>query len=285
MPEDIDEENYLALCGDIGCPFQHNYETFLRIHSNLYERIFIITGNHEYYTSKQYTIFQVEQRIRELTHYYPKVTFLNTNEPFQLGNTLFVGCALWSAVDETAESKMNDYKRIYIGEDNRYIATNVVKKKTWVREGRRPIRYMDVLEMHGKMLTYLEEMVNGDYSNMTTFAMKDTGFNTDTIEQLIMLTHHAPSFKMLKEKPTVPTPPIYDSEDSDDWDRPIPSINIDNCYATDCEYLFKKPVVCWISGHTHECKDEKINDIPCLSNCFGYPHQQTEFILKKCIEF
>jgi predicted phosphohydrolase len=294
-------ENYLALCGDIGNPFMDNYKKFLEIHSELYTRIFVITGNHEYYAGdKQRTISQIDERIRELTYYYPKVTFLNTNEPYQLGDTLFVGCALWTAVDEQAEAKMNDYRRIFVPESNSENVAGLLGRfkyesvstdfglritRTWMVADRRLLRYMDVLEMHGEMLTYLEEVINGNYSNIVQYSMLDAPFELEKITQLIVLTHHAPSFQMLKEPP--PSAPVLrDSDDSSEgWDDPPVPIDLSKCYATNLEQLFKPPVVCWISGHTHECKHVIINNIPSLSNCFGYPGQVTEFVLKKYITF
>ena len=49
----IDENTYLALCGDIGNPFAPSYKSFLDIHSKLFVHILIVSGNHEYYSSKK----------------------------------------------------------------------------------------------------------------------------------------------------------------------------------------------------------------------------------------
>jgi hypothetical protein len=40
---------YLLLAGDIGNPYQKKYELFLENISKKFEKIFIISGNHEYY--------------------------------------------------------------------------------------------------------------------------------------------------------------------------------------------------------------------------------------------
>ena len=286
-PENLKEDNYLALCGDIGCPFHPNYTKFLNVHSELYTHIFIITGNHEYYSgNKQRTVSETDAKITELVSTYSNITFLTTNKPYQIGKTLFIGCPLWSQVDLAAESKMNDYNRIYV-ESHIPHPTSYRKpssfgrtKKVWNKAGRKLISYTDVLSMHTEMLDYLTQAINYDFSNMEL----NEDFDPNKIEKIIVLTHHAPSFKMLDQ--TVSTEnPVFDSEDSDDWDKPVYIPNVDNCYATDCEFLFRSPVICWISGHTHECKEEKIKGISCVSNCFGYPGQETGFVLNKSIDF
>lgn len=269
--------NFLALCGDIGCPFHPNYEKLMERHSPLYERIFIITGNHEYYTSKkQRTMAEVEAKLRELVAAFPNVTFLHTNEPYLVDDTLFVGCPLWTPVGGEAETYMNDYRKIYVydaSEKPRHISTAIegdgmfsyqtnsmgqVRKK-WIKAGRRLLRGYDVIQMYGIMSTYLEEMVAMDFTNL------DSALDKEKIQKIIILTHHAPSYKMIQQK--------------------YPTDSTFNAYASDMEYLFKPPVVCWISGHTHECNTIDINGIPCLSNCFGYPGQKTGVQLDRFIEF
>lgn len=69
----------------------------------------------------------------------------------------------------------------------------------------------------------------------------------------IVVTHHAPSYKMLDKK----------------------NKTLNSYYATDLEHLFKPPLVAWFSGHTHVSKEITIglNNIVSISNCFGYPTQ------------
>jgi len=75
----------LALCGDIGYPEQLLYEQFLsRLSAMDYKKIFIISGNHEYYKMEkmekmensriQRTMIQTENKIKEICSRYSNVS-------------------------------------------------------------------------------------------------------------------------------------------------------------------------------------------------------------------
>jgi predicted phosphodiesterase len=52
---------YLLLAGDVDDPFSNLYKEFLSYLSSLFEYIFIIVGNHEYYT--QHTMHAIQEEI------------------------------------------------------------------------------------------------------------------------------------------------------------------------------------------------------------------------------
>jgi predicted phosphodiesterase len=52
LPSEGAYENFLALCGDIGNPFHENYVKFIRRHSERFSHVFIVAGNHEYYSGQ-----------------------------------------------------------------------------------------------------------------------------------------------------------------------------------------------------------------------------------------
>ncbi len=231
-PLDSDARNFLALCGDIGCPYHPNYEKFLERHSLLYEQIFIIAGNHEYYSNtRQATMAQVDDKIHEVVAKFDNVVFLTAESPFILEDTIIAGCTLWSHVDGNAEVRMRDYQQIYIDDAERSTCTRVSvaggsnfggnSKKKWIKAKRRLIRYTDILDLHLRDKTYLEWIVSSD-------------------RKVVVLTHHAPSISMM-----------------DDSETGRSNIAYSRYYATPLEYLFKPPVVLWISGHTHDCKEIK----------------------------
>jgi len=196
---------------------------------------------------------------------------------------MFVGCPLWTKVDEAASTCMNDYNRIYTSDESNGTVYNNARKlnfpgavkytldasgqlrRKWIKAGRRLIRPTDILRVHGVMLTYLEKMIALNFEDVPKYAD-----HKDQIKQMVVLTHHAPSLQMLgKQSPS--------KQDGLGW--------ASKYYATPLEYLFKTPVVCWISGHTHECLDNSVNDIPCLSNCYGYPGQKTGVDVHKYFKF
>ena len=73
---------YLALCGDIGNSFIPTYEKFLEIHTKEFVHILIISGNHEYYTSKskQRTMKTIDENIEQIISKFKNVTYLNMKE-------------------------------------------------------------------------------------------------------------------------------------------------------------------------------------------------------------
>lgn len=63
---------------------------------------------------------------------------------------------------------------------------------------------------------------------------------------------------------------------------------LNNCmFATDLEYMFQPPLTHWLCGHVHQNLTVFKNNIPCISNCFGDPHEidiHESFELGKYIE-
>ena len=253
--------NYLALCGDIGCPFQDNYEAFLRRHSERFDHVFVVSGNHEYYTSKkkQRTVEQTDEKIREITAGLHNVTFLQQTAIVIRGIT-FIGCTLWAAVDDEAASYMNDYRRIFVDFAGRerdeliWAGSGTARQRLYLRAGRVPLKPSHVRDIHQRHRAWLTDTINRAQS-------EGTG-------KVVVLTHHAPSMSMLR--PNTPSMLASISE-------PI----VRRCYASECDELFAPPVVAWVSGHTHRCTEVAINGIPSVSNCYGYPSETTGVIMDK----
>lgn len=138
---------------------------------------------------------------------------------------------------------MNDYQRIYVDFDSE--THRIVNKphggRKRIKSFRRQLKWMDIFEKHDQHKNWLEKSLN----------------ESKAAERIIVLTHHAPSLKML-------------SDESDPRYR--------NGKASDLETFFKKPITHWISGHTHLCKHIQINGVECISNCYGYPNEKTDFV-------
>ena len=260
--EPVAKENCcLALCGDIGNPFLETYKAFLDIHTKLYAHILIISGNHEYYTSRsnQHTMTDAEKLLYNISRGYGNVTYMNMDAVI-IGRTKFIGCTFWSDIShimEIAEDMMNDYKNIYVENigmtptkittfDGLRINTKVIK------EGRSQLRSKHILALHRRMKSWIQYEIE-----------KHKNDEDKKYDDIIVLTHHAPSFKMLDRSD------IYSA-----------------CYGTNCENLMGSDIKYWISGHTHTSKEVEINGTTCLSNCMGYPGQKfTYFDDKKHIIF
>lgn len=102
----------LIIAGDLGNPFNNNYYDFLLFYSTLFLKIFIISGNHEYYYND---IFQTDIKIEEICSKFNNIYFLN-NKYYEYNGILLIGSTLWSNIPNNLEkyhlSTINDYRNI-----------------------------------------------------------------------------------------------------------------------------------------------------------------------------
>lgn len=113
---DDTKNSILILAGDIGNPSSKKYKKFIQLMSEKYIKVFVITGNHEYYqkydTGKyRYNIEEIDKMINTLTSSLPNVHFLQ-RESFIYDRVRFLGCTLWSDCDSELSKYMNDYTYI-----------------------------------------------------------------------------------------------------------------------------------------------------------------------------
>lgn len=160
----------LILAGDIGYPEERIYSQFLQWVSSKFKRVFIVSGNHEYYTKKPMS--EIDRLIGDICSKYSNVNFLNRyTEPVQFENWTVLGCTLWSDVNADSyiaiESSMNDYIKIYTDKDKPLSAYYMVHK------------------LHLPDLEYLNRQLN---------MLKDSNRN------IMVVTHHLPSYKLIPEK-------------------------------------------------------------------------------------
>lgn len=246
----------MVLAGDIGNPFHYNYNKFIGCCSDNFDFTFVICGNHEYYSgkNKKRTMQETNTKVNDVCARYRNVSFLDMNNQVIINGVKFIGCTLWTETDMFAESVMNDYNNIYIDDDqsSSSLPCNVVK--TYDSSGRLVKKhYLNGVASHhdNKRLLRAQDVHHDLHTPMREY-LRDQIRDCNDCNGVVVVTHHAPSLKMLDD----PTKRYY---------------------ATDLEHLFQPPVKLWISGHTHSSKSIQINDIPCVSNCFGYPNQTSEY--------
>ena len=112
----------LCLAGDIGYPFSSRYEDFLKDCTANFKKVFLITGNHEYYQigqQRKKSMEEIQQRIEEIIQkpgLNGVVSFLDNSYEDYCG-VRFAGSTLWSRL--AADSDTTGFNDFYqIGELN-----------------------------------------------------------------------------------------------------------------------------------------------------------------------
>ena len=95
----------LLLAGDIGSPLHSNYWDFLKYSSDNFEKVFFITGNHEYWNDNNYTMNDINNIIEEKSSEIPNIEFLNNKKVFYNDYNI-LGTTLWS---NTINNKSYNY--------------------------------------------------------------------------------------------------------------------------------------------------------------------------------
>lgn len=102
-------EEICILAGDIGNPYQSNYNIFMESISKHFKKTFVISGNHEYY-NKRKTIQETNKFLEEYFRKFNNITFLNNNYEYY-DNFCFIGTTLWSKITNPAY-EINDIYNI-----------------------------------------------------------------------------------------------------------------------------------------------------------------------------
>jgi len=141
ISKEIVKDKILLLAGDIGNPSSNIYKTFITDMSNKYEKVFIVTGNHEYYQKYEkkddinkyyrYDMDQVDNMINKFVLTLSNVHFLQ-RQSFIHNEIRYLGCTLWSLSDSILSKYMSDYE--YIKDFTTKISNNLfVQNVEWLR--------------------------------------------------------------------------------------------------------------------------------------------------------
>lgn len=161
-PNDI---YYLALLGDIGNPFTKSIKNFFQKISPIYDKIFYIPGNHEYYNLNKphRSIDDFNIQLKNMCQEFPNIILMN-NEIFELDDVAFIGSTLWSNISESKSNhiskSINDYHLIKKLDNNKLVKITTDDSNKW------NIESIDYIQYQLKNST----------------------------KSLIILTHHAPLF-------------------------------------------------------------------------------------------
>uniref|UniRef100_A0A6C0LTQ6 Calcineurin-like phosphoesterase domain-containing protein n=1 Tax=viral metagenome TaxID=1070528 RepID=A0A6C0LTQ6_9ZZZZ len=202
--------NYLALLGDIGNPFKNNYADFIKYSAHHWNKVFLITGNHEYW-QKNYTIEDTNDKVSTICSKYNNVYFLNNSHHCLNDDYDIVGSTLWSNVKHVSVA-------LGYSQYSRNIHPSTTNK------------------LHHECVDFLNNIISNSQ------------------KKLIIITHHMPSFLLINKN--------YKN-----------SINNDR-YASNLDYLIRKPIQYWLCGHSHYRTKVRINDILCIINPLGYENSK-----------
>lgn len=156
------DQNYLALLGDIGNPYHNNLALFFDRVSPCYETIFYIPGNHEYYNlgSIHRSKDAFDDELKSICSQYHNIIYMNNNI-YELDDIKIIGSTLWTHIsDDKSEYIMkaiNDYHLIKDNDLNKITTSNTN-------------------EWHDESLKFIEDEISS------------------TNKKCIVLTHHAPLF-------------------------------------------------------------------------------------------
>lgn len=106
---------YLFLAGDICCIDHANYNRFIDWVSDKWDHIFLIFGNHEFY-SDNLEIDNLKFEVKCYINKYPNIHLLE-NSTYELSvddeDVLIVGSIDWTMLPNKSTGGLNDFNRIY----------------------------------------------------------------------------------------------------------------------------------------------------------------------------
>lgn len=218
---------YLALCGDIGWPEKAALATFLSWCSRNFKEVYWVPGNHEFYTKsleKRSTVAEKIEMCEKLCDTFKNVHFMYRKVRQVPGwNLRIVGCTMWTHLDPENDVKtilgMNDVRQIFESEKN--------ASPDFFREW---------------------------HETDKAWLAQETKKARTAQEDMIVLTHHLPSYKLIHPK--------YEGHP------------LNYCFATNLEEMMESPIRAWLCGHSHTACEVEINGVKCGLNPSGYPGEE-----------
>jgi hypothetical protein len=242
----------LALCGDIGDPYSKVYSDFLYWCSKKWRRVFLITGNHEYFVKVpdlNRTPEKIDIHIEELCKLLaPNLIFLQKSVYFiHESQIAIIGATLW-----TAPSIRNWHKLAsgFLGDPGLRGEYNAIFKNDEHTNYLRPCHPTDITNIHLSHKAFIRKQLSPFDSSIPN------GY------RVIVLTHHLPSFALIS--------PRYTND-------PLRST-----YASEQDDIIKEPVVAWLCGHSHDPLTVRYDSGTLVSlNPMGYNSQDKSRFSKK----
>ena len=161
----------LILAGDIGYPEKTIFTDFLHYVHQKYKKVFLVSGNHEYYQHWKRegykTVEEIDNIVEQQVSKYNNIFYLNNSfHDFEDNGKKYriLGSTLWF-YPENNDKIISDYHNVYINRDNHLsnIDNNYIEEK-WK-----------------KSQLFIKENIHPEFNN-------------------IVITHHLPSYKLISYK-------------------------------------------------------------------------------------
>jgi len=232
----------LALCGDIGSPWSSVYSDFLKWCSTRWQRVFLIAGNHEYFTSDSTKTYDdTENQIRTVAAGAGSNIIYLQRGSYRIDayKIIVVGATLWTEPDIRHWDKMSSGVIGYPGYRGEYDAIWMKDEYTGKPRNLHP---SDVIQLHLRDREFFKQFLNNTWGSVAD--MEDDW-------RIIVLSHHLPSFSLNPAKFA---------------GHPLVS-----CYAVALDDLIKEPIVAWLCGHSHTAMNKRFDAGPIVAlNPLGY---------------
>ncbi|KAH0545337.1 hypothetical protein FGG08_000636 [Glutinoglossum americanum] len=216
---------YLILAGDVGRLLDYDdYLGFLRRHCTRFEHVYLVLGNHEFYGQSREEGLKAAASLEAEPDLHSKLTVMNRTRVDINSKVTLLGCTLQSNIPSESRSAVE-----YRVKDFRYISG-------WTIDHHNAEHALDA--------NWLKTEVQ-------------TAHHEDPHRRIVIVTHHAPSFRNTCEPPQEKNP----------WSSAFCTNILES--ETDT-WLGLGCVRYWIFGHTHWCTEFRKGDMTIVSNQRGY---------------
>eukprot|EP00475_Leptophrys_vorax_P037698 TRINITY_DN6532_c0_g2_i1.p1 TRINITY_DN6532_c0_g2~~TRINITY_DN6532_c0_g2_i1.p1 ORF type:complete len:317 (-),score=88.43 TRINITY_DN6532_c0_g2_i1:234-1070(-) len=257
------------------------YEKFLLRMSDLFEVVFVLAGNHEFYVQKttkysdnakelllERTVPKIKEKIEKICSQKPNLHFLD-KKSIEIDGVRFIGTTLWSFVPQEhqlgVEMRLNDYRASFVvyepekdDEKPTFLQsikslfkknedTKISEEKKTEKLPYRNMRVTDTVAWHEDELAFIKSEVK---------------IAKDKNQKAVVLTHHSPSM-------TGTSDPRFEGQPTNH----AFSSDLDGLISSK---LFKGTVFAWCFGHTHFNNPHLIGEVQLVSNQRGYTHVKEE---------
>ena len=247
--------NNLFLVGDIGHPGTVLFNTFLKRCSQTYKNVFLVYGNHEYYSvlrGKNKKIETMQERVEHAKNFPSNVYFLNNSHIYFNKYTHEVKYKLTTPSTPSTPSDINN---INVNSSQLYdIKSDYIKiigSTLWSNKGPGANNFKNIFVEQDKLLTF-------EYQSQLFYDSKYYIINELYKEDIecILLTHYTTHVL-------------------------CNGLYLDNKDTNHIRELFlKNNLIAAINGHTHSSINLLVpgTTIKLLSNCYGYKTENQEIV-------